>query len=41
VTALEGDPVKGKALRDKMHAQHAAVVAERSKLLAMTVVKAA
>lgn len=31
--ALEGDPVKAKALLDNTHPQHAAVVAERNKLL--------
>jgi hypothetical protein len=35
VAALEGDPVKGKALMDNHHPQHAAVIAERSRLLAM------
>ncbi|HEV2530950.1 hypothetical protein [Phenylobacterium sp.] len=35
VQSLNADPVKGKALTDKDHPQHAAVVAERSRLLAM------
>jgi hypothetical protein len=34
--ALEGDPIKGAALRDRNHPQHKAVVAERMALLAMT-----
>lgn len=33
--ALEGDPVKGLALRDRQHPMHASVVDERTKLLAM------
>jgi hypothetical protein len=33
ITELEGDPVKGKALREKTHAQHDAVVKERGELL--------
>lgn len=33
VAQLEGDPVKGVALRDKTHAQHKAVVDERQRLL--------
>lgn len=41
VRTLEGDPVKGAALRDKNHAQHAAVVAERSRLLVMKEAKPA
>lgn len=40
-TALEGDPVKGRALRDGTHPQHAAVVAERNKYLAFENPKAA
>jgi hypothetical protein len=36
VAALEGDPVKGAALRDRNHAQHRAVVDERNRLLQMT-----
>lgn len=39
VATLEGDSVKGKALREKDHPQHKAVVAERQVLLAMTVAK--
>lgn len=39
--ALEGDPVKGRALRDGTHPQHAAVVAERNKYLAFENPKAA
>lgn len=31
--AIEGDPIKGKALQDGKHPQHAAVTAERSRLL--------
>lgn len=35
VSTLEGDPVKGKALRERDHPQHAAVLAERNRLLAL------
>lgn len=35
VRALEGDPIKGKALRERNHPQHKAVVEERQRLLAM------
>ena len=34
ITTLEGDPVKGKALRDRDHPQHKAVLEERNRLLA-------
>lgn len=36
VRQIEGDPVKGAALRDANHAMHKAVVEERIRLLAMT-----
>lgn len=41
VTALQADPVKGKALFDRSHPMHKEVVAERSKLLAMAEGRAA
>jgi hypothetical protein len=41
VRALEADPIKGKALLDKTHPQHKAVVEERVRLLAMSEAKSA
>jgi hypothetical protein len=35
VATLEGDAVKGKALRERDHPQHKAVVAERNRLLGL------
>lgn len=41
VRALEGDPIKGAALRDRSHPMHKAVVDERTRLLSMTTPKPA